>query len=80
MEVLESYNIVADYIASMSPEKTVKLKAPAAMQKRLEKLIAKEKTTVLTKEEKDELDHYIVLERLIRLAKANAFLRLKQVA
>ncbi|MCF8243961.1 MAG: hypothetical protein K9J37_01180 [Saprospiraceae bacterium] len=80
MEVLESYNIVADYIASMSPEKTIKLNAPAAMQKRLEKLIAKEKNKGLNKEEKNELDHYIVLERIIRLAKANAFLRLKHSA
>lgn len=78
MEVLDSFNIVADYIASMSPEKTLALQAPPSMQKRLEKLIAKEKSKGLTPEEKDELDHYIVLERLIRLAKANAFLRLNQ--
>jgi hypothetical protein len=77
MGVIDSYNFVADYIASMSPEKTIALKAPALMQKRLEKLIAKEKTKGLSFEEKDELDHYIVLERIIRLAKANAFLRLK---
>lgn len=80
MEILENYNIVADYIASMSPEKTIELHAPANMQKRLEKLIAKEKSKGLTKDEKNELDHYIVLERIIRLAKANAYLRLKQQA
>ncbi|MBE2206730.1 MAG: hypothetical protein IAE84_04040 [Saprospiraceae bacterium] len=79
MEVLDNFNIVADYIAGMNPEKTLALQAPPSMQKRLENLIAKEKNGGLSPEEKEELDHYIVLERLIRLAKANAFLRLKQL-
>lgn len=46
------------------------------MQDRLEELIEKEKMRGLTAAEKDELDHYIVLERLIRLAKARALYRL----
>jgi hypothetical protein len=73
-----TYDVIADYIASMNPQKIMKLKAPVEMQKRFGELVAKEKTTSLSKEEKDELDHYIVLERLIRLAKANATLRLSQ--
>ena len=39
------------------------------MQARLESLIEKSKNNNLDKREKDELDHFIVLERLIRLAK-----------
>ena len=77
MGVLHNYDFVADYIASMSPEMTLDLHAPKEMQKRLEHLIAKEKRGKLLSEEKEELDHYIVLERLIRLAKANALVRLK---
>ena len=46
------------------------------MQDRLELLLEKEKTTPLSPAEKDELDHYIVLERLVRLAKARARYRL----
>jgi hypothetical protein len=38
----------------------------------LEVLIEKSKDNILSKSEKDELDHYIVLERLIRLAKIRA--------
>ena len=62
----------------MNPAKMLELHAPKQMQERLEFLIEKEKETGLTKAEKDELDYYIVLERLIRLAKANAYLRLSK--
>ena len=72
------YDSVADFIASMNPEKVLGLRADPDMQSRLEKLIEKEKTTGLSAEEKEELDHYIVLERLIRLAKARALFRLSQ--
>ncbi len=73
-----TYDMIADFIASMNPKKTMELKAPVEMQKRFEALVEKEKIASLSNEEKDELDHYIVLERLIRLAKANAALRLSQ--
>ena len=48
------------------------------MQQRLEELIDQEQSKGLSPEEKDELDHYIVLERLIRLAKARALYLLSQ--
>lgn len=73
-----AYDKVADFIASMNPKKVLGLRASDEMQIRLEGLIAKEKESGLTIEEKDELDHYIVLERLIRLAKARALYRLAQ--
>jgi DNA replicative helicase MCM subunit Mcm2 (Cdc46/Mcm family) len=42
----------------------------------MEDLLEQEKRTQLTPAEKDELDHYIILERLIRLAKAHARIKL----
>ena len=72
------YDSVADFIAGMNPEKVLGLKADPEMQERLEELIEKERTSGLNEEEKEELDHYIVLERLIRLAKARARFRLAQ--
>ena len=48
----------------------------ALQAKGITKLIEKEKEKGLTHIEKDELDHYLVLERLIRLAKAHARQRL----
>jgi DNA replicative helicase MCM subunit Mcm2 (Cdc46/Mcm family) len=55
------------------------LQAPQAASERLYALISKEKTTNLTALEKDELDHHLVLERLIRLAKAHARVRLASI-
>ncbi|MEZ4827663.1 MAG: hypothetical protein R3C61_15480 [Bacteroidia bacterium] len=73
-----AYDKVADFIASVNPKKVLGLRASDEMQIRLDGLIAKEKESGLTIEEKDELDHYIVLERLIRLDKARALYRLAQ--
>ena len=53
-----------------------RLPEPQGASQRLEDLIEKEKEAPLSATEKDELDHYIVLERLIRLAKVHARLRL----
>lgn len=78
MTISNVYDTVADFIASMNPRKILELRADPEMQQQLEKLIEKEKTTGLGPEEKEELDHYIVLERLIRLAKARARYRLAQ--
>lgn len=78
MTALSVYDSVADFIAAMNPQKVLELKAAPEMQQRLEELIEQEKTSGLNAEEKDELDHYIVLERLIRLAKARALYLLAQ--
>ncbi len=71
-----AYDHVADFIAAMNPAKILELRAPESMRLRLEELIEQEKDGRLSSAEKDELDHYIVLERLIRLAKAHARIKL----
>ena len=70
------YDHVADFIADMNPAKLLELRATEVARERLTELIEKEKELGLTLVEKDELDHYLVLERLIRLAKAHARQRL----
>lgn len=72
------FDSVADFIASLNPRKVLELRADPGVQQRLEALIEKEIMEGLTPNEKEELDHYIVLERLIRLAKARARYRLAQ--
>lgn len=72
------YDEVAEFIASMNPARILELKAPREAQERLHILIEKEKESGLNHEEKDELDHYIVLERLIRLSKTHARQQLGQ--
>jgi hypothetical protein len=76
MAVQTVYDHVADFIAELNPAKLLQLRATENDRKRLEELIEKEKDGILTFSEKDELDHYLVLERLIRLAKAHARQRL----
>ena len=76
MTVQTVYDHVADFIADMNPEKLLELRATDAERERLAALIDQEKETGLTPDEKDELDHYLVLERLLRLAKAHARQRL----
>jgi hypothetical protein len=69
MTIYAVYDQIADLIARLDPSKVRALKATEEMTNRLEFLIEKSRETSLDKAEKDELDHYIVLERLIRLAK-----------
>jgi len=72
MTIYSAYDQVADLLASLEPEKLLALKASAEMHERLESLIEKSKEGDLSRKEKDELDHYLVLERLVRLAKIRA--------
>lgn len=69
MTIYTMYDQIAELIAESAPEKVMSLRASTDMQARLETLIEKSKTESLDRTEKDELDHFIVLERLIRLAK-----------
>ena len=43
-------------------------------------LIFREKNDVLSSDEKSELDHYLILEHLLRLAKARAYDFIKEEA
>ena len=62
-----------DFIVSgMPPEKIIAFRPPKSAMNRLEALIAKKKEEALTKEESSELDHYLFLEHIFRLAKVRA--------
>lgn len=69
MTIYSIYDEIAELLAKLAPAKILALKASNEMQERLEFLIEKSKEGQLSVREKDELDHYIVLERLVRLAK-----------
>lgn len=72
MTIYNAYDEIAAMLAVIDPARLLSLKASADTQQRLEQLIERSKEKPLSKSEKDELDHYIVLERLIRLAKIRA--------
>jgi hypothetical protein len=69
MTIYSMYDQVADLLATLDPAKVLSLKATGDMQERFNELSEKSRHDSLTKREKDELDHYVVLERLVRLAK-----------
>ncbi|MDZ7876257.1 MAG: hypothetical protein U5L45_01230 [Saprospiraceae bacterium] len=69
---LSIYDEVASFMASMNPAKVIAFKASAAHQKRLDTLLDKQKDEGLTPDEKSEIEHYLMLNRIIGLAKARA--------
>lgn len=72
------YDSLAEFIASMDPEKVLAFHAPADIQVRVEVLIDKKKSEGLSEQEQDELAHYFILEHIVRLAKSRARLHLSR--
>ena len=66
------YDEVAAFVASMNPEKVIAFKASEEHQDRLDFLLDKQMDLKLTRKEKSELTHYLMLNRIIGLAKARA--------
>ena len=66
------YDQLADLMARLDSKSILSLKANADVQGRFDHLVQKSKETSIDGDEKDELDHFVVLERLIRLAKIRA--------
>lgn len=69
-----AYDEIIDFIASgTSPEKVIAFRPSEKMQAHVSMLLFKEKNSTLTQTEKIELDHYSVIEHIMRMAKARAF-------
>ena len=73
MNTIKAYQEVVDFIAAgTTPQNVIAFRASDAAQARIEDLLAREKEGDLSSVEKSELDHYLQLEHLMRLAKARA--------
>jgi len=72
MASLRAFDELADFFASKFPADLIAFRPSETTSDRVEFLIFKEKTDGLTTDEKDELDAYMVLEHIMRLAKAKA--------
>ncbi|MFP5285362.1 MAG: hypothetical protein ACLGI9_06465 [Thermoanaerobaculia bacterium] len=73
MALPKAYEEVIDLIASGSrPETVVAFRPSEEARARVADLIAREKTGTLTADEVSELEHYLQLEHIMRLAKARA--------
>lgn len=70
---MRAYEEAIEFIAAgTTPRSIVAFRPSDAAKKRVADLIYREKTTGLAPDEKFELDHYMQLEHLMRLAKARA--------
>ncbi len=64
---------IIDFIAAGStPEDVVRFHPSAEAQRRVDELVNREKETRLSPEELAELNHFLELEHIIRMAKAKA--------
>ena len=72
MVIYNVFDQVSELIASLPSSKVLALNPSEELVVRFEFLVEKSKKQQLSTSEKDELDHFIVLERLIRLAKIRA--------
>jgi len=70
---MKAYEEIIEFIAAgTTPDKVVAFRPSPATKERVQELIEQEKIAGLSLEEKSELDHYLQLEHLMRLAKARA--------
>lgn len=73
MSTLRAYEEIIDFIAAgTSPQNVVAFRPSESAKERVADLIYREKMAALSPDEKSELDHYLQLEHLMRLAKARA--------
>lgn len=71
--MIKAYDEIVDFIASGTTTAAVaKFEASQSAKDQIADLIHKEKTFGLTVDESSDLDHYLKLEHLMRLAKARA--------
>jgi hypothetical protein len=68
-----AYFEIIDFIAGgTTPETVINFQPSREAQQRLAALIEREKADSLSPEEKAELDHFVELEHILRIAKARA--------
>jgi hypothetical protein len=73
-----AYEELVNFIAAgPSSERVATFQPTAATREHVADLVAREKSTGLSAEETSELDHYLRLEHVMRLAKARARTNLK---
>ncbi len=69
-----AYEEIIDFFAAgTTPKSLIDFQPSEVAKERVADLISREKTGDLAADEKAELDHYLMLEHLLRLAKARAY-------
>lgn len=69
---LDVFDEFIDFLAGYERDRIINYHPSTKTQKRIEKLLFKKQQEALSKKEKKELDYFLMLEHIIRLAKAKA--------
>lgn len=69
VENLKAFDEVANFIAKTDPAKVIAFRPSAETATRVSDLIDREKNSVISEDERYELDRYMQLEHLMRMAK-----------
>ncbi|MEN0047981.1 MAG: hypothetical protein AAF806_13050 [Bacteroidota bacterium] len=64
---------IVNFIAEENPDRVLAFKASTTTKKRVFELIERSKSGHLNEKDQAELDHYFLLEHLMRLAKIRAY-------
>jgi hypothetical protein len=79
LKSMKAYEEIIEFIAAGStPGAVIAYRPSDSTRERVEGLIYREKTSGLSAEEKSELDHYLELEHIMRLAKARAHTHVRE--
>ncbi len=71
------YDELAQFLASLSPRRVLAYKASDKAQLRVNQLLEKNKTIGLTPDENAEMERFMTVEHIVRLAKAKALQQVK---
>ena len=69
---MRPYEELVQFIASLSPRGVIDFRPSEIARQRVWDLIERQKSAPLAGDDKSELDHYLEIEHLMRLAKARA--------
>ncbi len=72
LEYNSVYDELAIFLASLSPRKVLAYKSSAKAQERVSILLDKNSKVGLTSDENAEMERYMTVEHIVRLAKAKA--------
>lgn len=74
-----AYSEIVEFIAAnTAPARLLAFRPSARTRSRVAELVAREKTAGLSREESSELEHFVEIEHLLRLAKTRARQRLAE--
>lgn len=74
MSTVRAYEEIIEFIAAgTSPNSVIAYQPSQRAKDRVADLISREKIDGLTPDEKTDLDHYLQIEHIMRLAKARAY-------